>query len=112
MTSDKSKKGGELLKLEDIQLQLCKQVILKDINVAIRPGEIFGFVGVSGAGKTLLLELLIGYIYPTNGSITYKDEKRSFSIFESTDTRLIFKTFLSINCISAESPAPEVSFFL
>jgi len=83
MTSEQSKKGGELLKLDDVHLQLCERVILKNINVGIKPGEIFGFVGVSGAGKTLLLELLIGYMCPSNGSVTYKDDKRSFSIFES-----------------------------
>ncbi len=40
---------------------------LKDINLIIEKGEIFGLLGPNGAGKTTLLSILIGLLYPDKG---------------------------------------------
>ncbi len=40
---------------------------LKDCNVAVGSGEIFGLLGPNGAGKTTLLRTLLGFIKPTSG---------------------------------------------
>jgi ABC-type multidrug transport system fused ATPase/permease subunit len=42
---------------------------LKDINLQLSPGEIVAFVGPSGAGKTTLIELILGLIEPDSGII-------------------------------------------
>lgn len=41
--------------------------ILKDINLDIRKGEIFGLLGPSGAGKTTLVKELAGLDIPSSG---------------------------------------------
>jgi ABC-2 type transport system ATP-binding protein len=41
---------------------------LRDIDLAIRPGEIFGFLGHNGAGKTTTLHILTTLLTPTSGS--------------------------------------------
>lgn len=38
------------------------------LNLAIRPGTIFGFLGPNGAGKTTTIRMLLGLIRPTSGS--------------------------------------------
>lgn len=44
-----------------------KQEVLKDINLEISAGEIFGLLGPSGAGKTTLVKQLAGLEEPTLG---------------------------------------------
>lgn len=42
---------------------------LKDLNLAIRPGEKIALVGLNGAGKSTLVKLLCGLYRPTSGTI-------------------------------------------
>ncbi len=42
---------------------------LKDINLEIRPGEIFALLGPNGAGKTTLISIICGIVNPTKGEI-------------------------------------------
>jgi ATP-binding cassette subfamily B protein len=46
-----------------------KKNILQDINLEIKPGEVLGVMGPSGAGKTSLIHLLCRLYDPTCGSI-------------------------------------------
>ncbi|HMN87090.1 MAG TPA: ABC transporter ATP-binding protein [Bauldia sp.] len=43
---------------------------LKDINLDIRRGEIFGLLGPNGAGKTTLISIICGIVNPSSGSVT------------------------------------------
>ncbi|GAA2054896.1 ABC transporter ATP-binding protein [Catenulispora yoronensis] len=40
-----------------------------DVDLTVRPGETVAFVGASGAGKSTILNLVIGFIRPTGGRI-------------------------------------------
>jgi ABC-2 type transport system ATP-binding protein len=42
---------------------------LRDINLEIRPGEIFALLGPNGAGKTTLINAICGIVNPTTGVI-------------------------------------------
>lgn len=46
-----------------------KVPVLKDFNLQIKKGECIAFVGESGAGKTTILNLIIGFNKPTKGKI-------------------------------------------
>src|SRR5260370_10560915 len=41
---------------------------LDHLSLDVYPGEIFGFLGPNGAGKTTTLKLLMGLVYPTEGT--------------------------------------------
>jgi len=41
---------------------------LESLDIDVREGEIFGFLGPNGSGKTTTIRLLLGYIHPTAGS--------------------------------------------
>ena len=40
------------------------------LNFEVRKGEIFGFLGANGAGKTTAIRILCGLSYPTSGEMT------------------------------------------
>lgn len=64
---------------------LCKNFgtheVLKDLNLEIQSGSIFGLVGINGAGKSTLLRTIAGVYEPDGGSVilnekdTFRDEK-------------------------------------
>jgi ABC-2 type transport system ATP-binding protein len=41
---------------------------VKDVSLAVRPGEIYGLLGANGAGKTTTIKMLCGLVEPTAGS--------------------------------------------
>lgn len=45
-----------------------KKDAVKDINIHVREGEIYGLIGRNGAGKTTVMRMLSGLSNPTNGS--------------------------------------------
>jgi ABC-type multidrug transport system ATPase subunit len=40
---------------------------ISGLDLAVEPGEVFGFLGPNGAGKTTTLRCLMGLIKPTSG---------------------------------------------
>lgn len=44
--------------------------VLKDVHIAIHPGEFVAIVGRSGSGKSTLLNMLTGIDHPTHGNVT------------------------------------------
>lgn len=47
---------------------------LQNIDLQLYPGEILGVIGPNGAGKTTLFNCLTGYIPPTTGQISFRDQ--------------------------------------
>jgi ABC-2 type transport system ATP-binding protein len=41
---------------------------LRKVSFAVAPGEIIGLLGPNGAGKTTLMQILTGYLHPSEGS--------------------------------------------
>ncbi len=43
---------------------------VKDLNLEIKPGEVFGLLGPNGSGKTTAIKMLLGLLFPTKGRIS------------------------------------------
>ena len=46
--------------------------VVDDVSVALRPGEVIGYLGPNGSGKTTTVRMLTGLIEPSSGSVTYR----------------------------------------
>ena len=70
VTSDKVKSAtGVMIKLQDVQVQAGGHPILHDISLSIMAGEQVAIVGSSGAGKSSLVGLLLGWYHPVEGVV-------------------------------------------
>jgi ABC-2 type transport system ATP-binding protein len=42
-------------------------VVVNDLSLEVARGDIFGFLGPNGSGKTRTIRMLLGLIHPTTG---------------------------------------------
>ncbi|WHA08928.1 ABC transporter ATP-binding protein [Enterococcus montenegrensis] len=59
-----------ILSFEAVNLIRKQKVLLNNINWRIENGEDWAILGLNGAGKTLLLQMIAGNIWPSNGKLT------------------------------------------
>jgi ATP-binding cassette subfamily C protein len=52
------------------QYDIDGPAVLRDVSLAIPKGSSIGLVGSSGAGKTTLIDILLGFLEPTEGHFT------------------------------------------
>jgi ATP-binding cassette subfamily F protein 3 len=61
--------SNQVLEMEDVAKTFSHRQVLNNINFLIRHGERAGLIGANGAGKSVLLRLILGREQPTNGEI-------------------------------------------
>lgn len=59
-----------VISVRDIHVQFGRQVVLHGLDLDVYRGEILGFVGGSGTGKSVLLRTILGLNHKQNGTIT------------------------------------------
>lgn len=57
-------------RLSGVGVRLGGRAVLRDVDLAVEPGEAVALLGPSGAGKTTLLGLLNGTVVPRSGEVT------------------------------------------
>lgn len=67
-----SSKGGFDVAVEGVDFSYPgnSEATLKNISLTIRAGQHVAFIGPSGAGKTTIVDLLLGLVAPNSGSVT------------------------------------------
>ena len=58
-----------VVQTHDIAKSYGKRTAVDHVNIALRKGEICGFLGKNGAGKTTTMRLILGLIRPSSGSV-------------------------------------------
>ena len=61
--------SNQVLEFVDVEKTFSHRTVLEDINFLIRHGERVGLIGANGAGKSVLLRLILGREHPTSGEI-------------------------------------------
>lgn len=59
----------EVLKIDNLSKKYGEVTVLKNINMHINEGEIYGLIGRNGAGKTTIMKMILGLTNITSGSI-------------------------------------------
>ena len=62
-----------MIKAENIYKSFGDQEVLRDINFLFEQGKTNLIIGKSGAGKTVLLKILVGLLEPTKGHVWFDD---------------------------------------
>jgi len=58
-----------VIALEDVWLKLGATPVLSGLSLTLEPGEVLALLGPSGAGKTTVVRLILGFIPPERGSV-------------------------------------------
>ncbi len=62
------RKQAWAVEVKDLTIRFGDFIAVDNISFAVKPGEIFGFLGANGAGKTTTIRTLCGLLVPTSGS--------------------------------------------
>ncbi|MFB5678020.1 ABC transporter ATP-binding protein [Paenibacillus terreus] len=60
---------SEMIQTRNLIKQYGDRKVLDSISLSVKKGEIYGFLGLNGAGKTTIIRLLLGMIRPTSGTV-------------------------------------------
>jgi ABC-2 type transport system ATP-binding protein len=55
--------------INDVSKSFGKRLVLNQINLTVKSGEIFGLIGPSGSGKTTLVKIIVGMDSPNQGDV-------------------------------------------
>ncbi len=86
----------EILKLENVSKRYKEKCALKNCNLSINKGRIYGVVGPNGAGKTTLFKLILSLITPSDGKI-YIDGNENTAKSERKFGALIEAPYINMN---------------
>ena len=56
-----------IITLENIVKYFKKQIVIDNLSLSIKKGEIYGLLGANGAGKSTTINILLGFIKPNSG---------------------------------------------
>jgi len=62
-----------LIKIEKLSKNYGSVRAVKSISFDLSDGQVVGFLGANGAGKSTTLKIMTGYISPTSGNVYYND---------------------------------------
>ncbi len=79
--------------IEGVNLSYGTNHVLKDVNLAIKPGEFFAFLGPSGCGKTTLLRLIAGFNTAQRGEVRIGGRDISTLPPHRRDVGMVFQSY-------------------
>ncbi|MEL7159421.1 MAG: ABC transporter ATP-binding protein [Bacteroidota bacterium] len=62
-----------MLSAQNLTKQYGNHTALRDLNLQVNPGEVFCLLGANGAGKTTTINLFMGFLQPTAGTVRIND---------------------------------------
>ena len=69
MGRDTAKQQRPIVEIRHFQMAFGDRVVIQDLSFEVQRGEVFGFLGSNGSGKTTTLRALLGLYEPTAGEL-------------------------------------------
>ena len=73
---------GEVIKLDSLTKTFGEYDAVKNVSLDVKKGEIFGFAGLNGAGKSTTIYMMLSLLGPTSGSVYLLGKKVGFGSYE------------------------------
>jgi energy-coupling factor transport system ATP-binding protein len=71
--------GEEMLKAKNLHYQYSKEsMVLKELNLSLRKGEVYALLGGNGTGKSTFLKILAGVLKPLHGKVYLNQKVQSY----------------------------------
>ena len=64
-----------IVEVKHFKMTFGNKTVIKDLSFEVRKGEIFGFLGSNGSGKTTTLRALLGFYTPSGGELLIDGKK-------------------------------------
>ncbi|HOB36009.1 MAG TPA: ABC transporter ATP-binding protein [Candidatus Avimonas sp.] len=61
---------ADVLVLENVYKSFGKRMVIDNVSLSVKEGEVFGFLGPNGAGKTTTIKMILGLLSIDSGRIT------------------------------------------
>lgn len=58
-----------LIKINNVSKKIKGAVVVDNVSMKLKSGNVYGLRGINGSGKTMLMRLIAGLIHPTEGAI-------------------------------------------
>ena len=88
------------IEINNLSKTLDNNIILDNINMSLESGNIYGFIGRNGSGKTMLLKVICGFVKPTSGTILINDENALANNYFNNEIRALIENPNFINNLS------------
>lgn len=93
-----------MLKVENVTKYYGDFLAVDNLSFTVKPGEIFGLLGVNGAGKTTTFRMIMGLLDPTQGKITLDGKKIDYDMtdkigFLTEERSLLLKMTVKEQCL-------------
>ncbi len=63
-----------MIRTDGLTKQFGKATVVDGVNLDVRRGEIYGFLGANGSGKTTTVRMIVGLVLPTSGQVELRGQ--------------------------------------
>ena len=71
-----------VVRLEHVSKSYGNHAVLKDVNMLVQKGDIYGLVGRNGAGKTTIFKMILGLSERNSGVVSIAESKNEKELFK------------------------------
>lgn len=88
------------IEVKNVSKSFKNNIVLKNVNIVLQEGKIYGFTGRNGSGKSVLLKIICGIYFPDEGSIYYNGNLLNGDVYKYQVGALIEnpKFFPDVTC--------------